>query len=325
MLEGSPAMPAASGLAAIWFSSPFWPKKPPSSPRSPWPPSNSPPASAKPVAHPPPQLSARRRLQPPASSRWPPGTPTTTPRPASSSATPNSCATTPPSTLNAAAHPRRLRPSPAASLRPHEHVRAGPLHRRGHGLLDPVKERVRETLARISFPAQARIYAILLANALAFSVLGGALLTRYLLPMYPLVLLVAVSTFHRRVRYWQLLAVFSAAAFLVALFINPPYGFAPEDNLTYAHVIRLHQQAIRQLTARFPGSTVLTAWPVSDELTRPELGYVKAPTEYFGLHRDLTPIEIAKQLEGDIVWRQSDGAEWAAVIRFHRAAPSKLA
>ena len=240
-------------------------------------------------------------------------------------------------------------------------------------VLDPVKDARGQTLARVSFPAQARIYAILLANALAFSVLGGALLTRYLLPMYPLVLLVAVSTFHRRVRYWQLLTAFSAAAFLIALFINPPYGFAPEDNLTYAHVIRLHQQAIRQLTAKFPGSTVLTAWPVSDELTRPELGYVKSAwdvdriedftaaqidraaktpweyssallfstkeqpaalpfhlnspateEQYFGLHRDLSAPEIAHQLDGDLIWQTTDGLQWAAVLRFHRAVEANL-
>jgi hypothetical protein len=158
-------------------------------------------------------------------------------------------------------------------------------------VLDPVTNRAGESPTRISFPAQARIYAVLLANALAFSVLGGALLTRYLLPMYPLVLLIAVSTFHRRVRYWQLLTAFSAAAFVVALFINPPYGFAPEDNLTYAHVIRLHQQAIRQLTARYPGSTVLTAWPASDELTRPELGYVKTPWDIAHIE-DFTAAQI---------------------------------
>jgi hypothetical protein len=235
-------------------------------------------------------------------------------------------------------------------------------------VLDPLKYPSGETPNRISFPAQARIYALLFANALAFSLLGGALLTRYLLPMYPLVLLVAVSTFHRRVRYWQLLAAFSAAAFLVAIFINPPYGFAPEDNLTYAQVIRLHQQAIRQLTARFPGSTVLTAWPATDELTRPELGYVKTAwdvyrledftaaqidrasqdpsgyssalvfstkeqpaslpfhintpqmeEQYFGLHHDLSPGAIARQLGGDIVWQSNDNLQWAAVLRFHRA------
>jgi len=110
-------------------------------------------------------------------------------------------------------------------------------------------------------------------------VLGGALLTRYLLPMYPLVLLVAVATFYRRVPFWQGLAVFSAGAFVVGLFVNPPYGFAPEDNLAFVHVVRLHEAAIAQLNSRYPGATVLTAWPMSDDLTRPELGYLKQPYE----------------------------------------------
>jgi hypothetical protein len=128
-----------------------------------------------------------------------------------------------------------------------------------------------------------RILILLLVNAAFFSVLGGALLCRYLLPMYPLVLLLAVTTFWRRVPYWQGLAALSAVAFIAGLFINPPYGFAPEDNLAYARVIRLHQEGIRQLAARYPGATVLTAWPVSDELTRPELGYVKHPWDVFAI------------------------------------------
>ncbi len=160
-------------------------------------------------------------------------------------------------------------------------------------ILDPIRDRDGQTRVRISFPAQNRICIILLANALAFSLLGGALLTRYLLPMYPLILLLAVSTFHHRVRYWQLLSAFSAAAFIVALFINPPYGFAPEDNLSYAHAIRLHQQAIHQLETRYPGSTVLTAWPMSDELSRPELGYVQTPFDVDRLE-DFTAAQISK-------------------------------
>ena len=70
---------------------------------------------------------------------------------------------------------------------------------------------------RISQPVLWRIFFILLANAVLFSVLGGALLTRYLLPMYPLVILVAVSTFSRRVPYWQTLASLSAVAFIAGL------------------------------------------------------------------------------------------------------------
>ncbi|MGB7549098.1 MAG: glycosyltransferase family 39 protein [Terracidiphilus sp.] len=136
-----------------------------------------------------------------------------------------------------------------------------------------------------------RILILLLVNALLFSVLGGALLTRYLLPMYPLVLLVAVSTFYRRVPYWQGLAAFSAAAFVVALFINPPYRFAPEDNLEYARVIRMHMAGIAQLNHRYRGATVLSAWPVTDELTRPELGYVKEPYDVYRLE-DFTAAQI---------------------------------
>jgi hypothetical protein len=125
--------------------------------------------------------------------------------------------------------------------------------------------------------ARRGIFCLLLANAVLFSCLGGALLTRYLLPMYPVVLLLALSSMYRRVRYWQALACFSAAAFIAGLFINPPYGFAPEDNLAYARVIRMELGGIRQLARRYPSSVVLTAWPVSDQLTRPELGYVKEP------------------------------------------------
>lgn len=130
---------------------------------------------------------------------------------------------------------------------------------------------------RISLDHQAIFYVILVANIVLFSVLGGALLTRYLLPLYPLVLLLAVNTFRRRLREWTALVALSAAAFVVGLFINPPYRFAPEDNLEYVTVVHLHQAAIGEVVAHFPGSTVLTAWPVSDELRKPELGYVQQP------------------------------------------------
>jgi hypothetical protein len=158
-------------------------------------------------------------------------------------------------------------------------------------MLDPRKDERGHERPAISRKTLLRILALLLANAVLFSVLGGALLTRYLLPMYPLVLLVCVSTFYRRVPFWQGLAVFSAAAFIVGLFINPPYRFAPEDNLTYAHVIRMHMAGIAQLDKRYRGATVLSAWPVTDELARPELGYVKEPYEVYRLE-DFTQPQI---------------------------------
>lgn len=143
--------------------------------------------------------------------------------------------------------------------------------------LNPLQEEDGLSRARIPWPSQAKIYVVLLANALGFSVLGGALLTRYLLPMYPLVLLLAVSTMRRRVQYWYAFCLLSAAAFVLGLFINPPYRFAPEDNLAYRDVILLHQQAIRQIALHARDTSVLTAWPASDELRKPELGYIRKP------------------------------------------------
>ena len=203
--------------------------------------------------------------------------------------------------------------------------------------------------------------------------LGGALLTRYLLPMYPLVLLLAVTTLYRRAPYWHGLALLSAAAFIAGLFVDPPYGFAPEDNLAYAHVIRMHQAGIAELKKLAPAATVLTAWPMSDELTKPELGYVKQPWEvcaiddftaaeiaraaaepekysaalvfstkydpppllpsltgeafeqrYFGLHHDLPPELIARQLGGTLLWRRDDDGMWIALIRFNRQIEARL-
>jgi 4-amino-4-deoxy-L-arabinose transferase-like glycosyltransferase len=119
------------------------------------------------------------------------------------------------------------------------------------------------------------IAVILAANWIAFSILGGALLTRYLLPMYPLILLLCVSTWHRHLRRWWLAAALSAAAFLAGIWINPPYAFAPEDNLTYRDMIVLHQQAIHLIEQRYPQAIVLTAWPATSELSRPEIGYTR--------------------------------------------------
>jgi len=151
------------------------------------------------------------------------------------------------------------------------------------GLDRPVTER----------PVLFRIMLVLLSNAVLFSVLGGALLTRYLLPMYPLVLLLAVATMYRRAPLWQALALLSASAFVAGLFVNPPYGFAPEDNLDYARIVRMHLAGISQLEHRYQGAAVLTAWPMTDELAHPELGYVKEPWNVCAID-DFTSAQIAR-------------------------------
>jgi 4-amino-4-deoxy-L-arabinose transferase-like glycosyltransferase len=143
--------------------------------------------------------------------------------------------------------------------------------------------------ARLSRPFTVAIVVVLVANTLEFSVLGGALLTRYLLPMYPLFVLLCVALWQRHLRQWGWLFAFTAAAFLAGIWINPPYAFAPEDNLTYRDMIVLHQQAIDYLNAHYPQATVLTAWPASAELERPELGYTTRPFKYVPLENFSLP------------------------------------
>jgi 4-amino-4-deoxy-L-arabinose transferase-like glycosyltransferase len=144
------------------------------------------------------------------------------------------------------------------------------------------------------------IMIVIIANWIAFSILGGALLTRYLLPIYPLILLLAISIWRERTSLWPLLATLTAAAFLAALHINPPYDFAPEDNLTYRDLIVLHQQAIAIIEHRYPQATVLTAWPATIELSRPELGYTRTAIKTTSL-QNFAPGEIQKaaQSPGD--------------------------
>lgn len=130
---------------------------------------------------------------------------------------------------------------------------------------------------RIDVSVQLDFLAIVVAYAVTLSVVGGAVLARYMLPVVPLVILICVSTVWRRLTGWKTVIGVVAAAFVSSLFVNPPYGFSPEDNLAYRDYIRLHQHAETFLEQKYPNAHVLTAWPASDELTRPYLGYVAKP------------------------------------------------
>ena len=130
---------------------------------------------------------------------------------------------------------------------------------------------------RIAVPVQMVFLVVLVAYVIALALIGGAVLARYLLPVIPLVIIVAVSTLRRRVRLWPAAVAVILLAFVVAWFWNPPYGFSPEDNLAYRDYILLHEDGETFLEARYPMARVLTAWPASDELTRPWLGYITRP------------------------------------------------
>jgi hypothetical protein len=141
--------------------------------------------------------------------------------------------------------------------------------------------------------------------------------------------------------------VIVALAFVAAWFWNPPYGFSPEDNLAYRDYVVLHEDGERFLEARYPMARVLTAWPVSDEVTRPWLGYITRPMrvvriEDFTLDEVLSATDFRSNYEVALIfstkyeprpalwdrWRSFTEARTALKTRFfgfHRDLPPAAA
>ena len=209
-------------------------------------------------------------------------------------------------------------------------------------LLPPVKDLGVER-SRIAIPVQMIFLAVVKVYVIAMALVGGAVLARYMLPAVPLVIIVGVSTLRRRLRYWLVAVAVVAVAFVAAWFWNPPYGFSPEDNLAYRDYVVLHQDGERFLEARYPMAHALTAWPASDELTRPWLGYVTRPVqvvriEDFSLEEVLSAAEFRSHFEVALVFstkyepayslldRWSKWEEWKRrFFGFHRDLPPAAA
>jgi hypothetical protein len=158
-----------------------------------------------------------------------------------------------------------------------------------------------QDLSRIALPVQLTLGVVMLAYVAALSVIGGALLARYMLPVVPLTILFAVSTVWRRVPQWSLVLAFVAGAFVVGWFWNPPYGFAFEDNLAYRDYVELHVKAAHYVESHYARSTVLTAWTASDELTSPFLGYVQKPVRVVRL-LDFSADELLGAAQGPVAY-----------------------
>jgi hypothetical protein len=185
--------------------------------------------------------------------------------------------------------------------------------------------------------------ALVAAHVVALSIVGGAVLARYMLPVVPLVILVCVSTLWRRLRRWPAAVGVVCAGFVLALLVNPPVRFPWEDNLAYRDFVLLHRDAARFLSREHPRARVLTAWPATDELKNPYYGYAERPfavtqVEHFSAEQlrealrdgrpfdvafvfsthnpgDLSAEEAARLLGGALVYRAERRGHWAAVIR----------
>jgi 4-amino-4-deoxy-L-arabinose transferase-like glycosyltransferase len=206
-------------------------------------------------------------------------------------------------------------------------------------LLRPRRDGARER-ERIAPPVQIVFLVLVLAHVVALSIVGGAVLARYMLPVLPLVILLWVSTLWRRVPAWPLAVALVCAAFAYRCEVNPSYSFPWEENLAYRDFVVLHRDAARFLSENYAGARVLTSWPATDELRNPYYGYTPhalsvVPVEslkreelervaaqraqydvalLYSTHGGLSLEEAARVLGARVVFREERKGQWVAVV-----------
>jgi hypothetical protein len=123
------------------------------------------------------------------------------------------------------------------------------------------------------------------ANILEVTVLGGASLERYLLPVLPvfyIVVAIALALIPKVPRLVTATAL--GAALLGSLFWNPPYPFPFENNYAMVNFVNLQKAAAEYIQDHLPESRVATAWPYSGALRSPDYGFVDHPLKVVETH-----------------------------------------
>lgn len=133
---------------------------------------------------------------------------------------------------------------------------------------------------------------LILAHLVAFSLFGGAVLPRYMLPVIPLVILICVTVLWRRLRHWRFTVGIATSAFIVGLFVCPTYQFDRGDNLAYRDFVLLQRSAARFVAESYPEAVVSTAWPATEGLRKPYLGYAEHPVQVASM-KDFSPLSLA--------------------------------
>jgi hypothetical protein len=124
-------------------------------------------------------------------------------------------------------------------------------------------------------PAWGVTGAAVVLTLLLVSLLGGAELERYLLPVLPVFYIAVAVAMTSLTKKAVLPASAALTVGLVAnLFWNPPYPFPYENNYAMVDFVRLQQLAAGFVERNLANRTIATAWPYTAALTHPDYGFV---------------------------------------------------
>lgn len=143
------------------------------------------------------------------------------------------------------------------------------------------------------------IAGVIAAYLLLHSLVGGAVLVRYLLPAIALFYIATAAALEALPTRscWSGFAVLFIGL-VISNWWNPPYPFGYEDNLAVVDFIRLQQQAAQWLSAHSGDKTIATAWPLSDALSNPLVGYVSRPLRVQPMDNFRVPVWNALDTSG---------------------------
>jgi len=131
---------------------------------------------------------------------------------------------------------------------------------------------------------------VVVAQVVIVTVLGYAMLERYLIPVLPVLYAAIAAAAMVYSARWRWISHAAMIALLVAgWFWNPPYPFSYENNLAWTDFVTLQKDAANYLEANAPDKRIASAWPFTGAIKHPYLGYVARPltaVEVPGLHLD---------------------------------------
>jgi hypothetical protein len=158
---------------------------------------------------------------------------------------------------------------------------------------------------------------------LLVTVLGGAELERYLLPVLPvfyIAVAVALTTVRKAISIPATVALF--AGLIGCIFWNPPYPFPYENNYAMVDFVELQQAAGEYADAHLKDKTIASAWPFTAALRNPDFGFVSSPKRVIETNDfHLDSIQAAKPEKFDALitytrtWQPADGVISNSLVR----------